>query len=146
MKLLSEIIGNLRENLKPENLFPVFQALTFRPESTTCPRCSTKMKVLNTKTKPVTTLAIGTFCARKYQYVCPRCSMVCGSDELGRIVSPRGNNGYEVLVRVGEAFFLDSRDNESIVESLREKNITVSGSEVSYLAKKFILHLALLHK
>ena len=48
--------------------------------------------------------------------------------------------------RVGEAFFLDSRDNESIVESLREKNITVSGSEVSYLAKKFIVYLALLHK
>jgi len=47
---------------------------------------------------------------------------------------------------VGESFFLDSRDNEHIVSSLREKNISVSTSEVSYLAKKFILYLAVLHK
>lgn len=58
----------------------------------------------------------------------------------------RCNIGYDVLVYVGEAFFLGSRDNEQIVESLREKNVSMCRSEVSYLAKKFIVYLALLHR
>ena len=146
MKVLSEIIGNLRDNLKPENLFPVSHTITFRPKSHHCPRCRTTAKVLKTKTKPVATLAIGAFVAREFLYVCPRCAMVFGSDELERIVPHWCNIGYEVLVHVGEAFFLDSCNNASIVESLRKKNVTVCRSEVSYLAKKFIVYLALLHK
>ncbi|MBA7659443.1 hypothetical protein ES703_67423 [subsurface metagenome] len=51
-----------------------------------------------------------------------------------------------MLAYVGEAFFLGSRDNEQIVDNLRKKNVIVCRSEVSYLAKKFIVYLALLHK
>jgi hypothetical protein len=60
-------------------------------------------------------------------------------------VPQRCRIGYDVLVSVGTQFFLDSRDNRQIVSNLREKNIDVSRSEVSYLAKKFIVYLALLH-
>jgi hypothetical protein len=102
--------------------------------------------VLKTKTKPVATLAIGLFFAREFRYSCPRCGLVVGSEELKRLVPERCNIGYDVLVYVGEAFFLDSRDNEQIVDELREKNVIVCRSEVSYLAKKFIVYLALLHK
>ena len=62
------------------------------------------------------------------------------------LVPQRCNIGYDVLVYVGEAFFLNSRDNEHIVKELREKNVSVCRSEVSYLAKKFIVYLSLLHK
>jgi hypothetical protein len=104
------------------------------------------MNVLNTTTKPAATLAIGQFLAREYHYYCPRCGFVVGSEELRGLVPERCNIGYDVLACVGEAFFLNSRDNEQIVLSLREKNVFVCRSEISYLAKKFIVYLALLHK
>lgn len=62
------------------------------------------------------------------------------------LVPKRCNFGYDVLVYVGEAFFLCSRNNDQIVKDLREKNVNISRSEISYLAKKFIVYLALLHK
>lgn len=102
--------------------------------------------MLKTKTKPVATLAIGRFLAREFLYSCPRCGFVVGSEELKKLVPERCNIGYDVLVYVGKAFFLDSSDNEQIVESLREKNVSMCRSEVSYLAKKFIVYLALLHR
>jgi len=104
------------------------------------------MNVINTTTKPAATLAIGHFLAREYHYYCPRCGFVVGSEELRRLVPERCNIGYDVLVYVGEGFFLGSRDNEQIVESLRKKNVSVCRSEVSYLPKKIIVYLALLHK
>jgi|TARA_B100000315_G_scaffold254277_1_gene294988 hypothetical protein len=104
------------------------------------------MNVLNTSTKPAATLAIGQFSAREYRYYCPRCGFTVGSEELRGLVAQRCKIGYDVLAYVGQEFFLNSRDNEQIVMSLREKNIIVCRSEISYLAKKFIVHLALLHK
>ena len=104
------------------------------------------MKVLNTTTKPTATHAIGQFLAREYHYYCPRCGFVVGSEELKRLVPERCKIGYDVLAYVGEEFFLNSRDNEQIVINLREKNVVVCRSEISYLAKKFIVYLSLLHK
>ncbi len=131
MRVLSKIIAKLRNNLKSANLFPTMTTVTFRPESRTCPQCAKRMKVLNTKTKPVATLAIGQFLAREYHYYCPRCGFVAGSEELGELVPQRCNVGYDVLVHVGEAFFLGSRDNRQIVDELREKNVQVCRSEIS---------------
>ena len=104
------------------------------------------MKVLKSKTKPVATLPIGQFLAREFIYHCVRCEIAVGSEELKGLVPSRCNIGYDVLVYVGKAFFLESSDNKQITESLREKNISVCRSEISYLAKKFIIYLALLHK
>lgn len=120
--------------------------ITFRPESCVCPHCGTRGKVQKTTTKPVSTLDIGAFIAHELKYFCPRCGLVLGSRELRMLVPKRYNFGYDVLVYVGDAFFLDSRNNDQIMKDLREKNINISRSEVSYLAKKFIVYLALLHK
>lgn len=130
----------------PGALFPTMLTITFRPQSRTCPRCGVRGKVLKTKTTKVATLAIGEFSAREFRYSCPRCGLVIGSEELRGLVAKGCNNGYDVLVHVGEAFFLGSHDNEQIVDELREKNVFVCRSEISYLAKKFIVYLALLHK
>jgi len=146
VKVLSEIVGRLTNNLKPVGLFPTMRTVTFRPESLICPQCAIPMNVLNTNTKSAATLAIGQFLAREYHYYCPRCGFVAGSEELRGLVPDRCKIGYDVLVFVGEEFFLNSRDNEQIVMSLRDKNVFVCRSEISYLAKKFIVYLALLHK
>jgi len=146
VRVLSEIIAGLTNNLKSGSLFPTMSTITFWPESFICPQCAVRMKVLNTTTKPAATLAIGRFLAREYHYYCSRCGFAAGSEELRALVPERCNIGYDVLVYVGEAFFLNSRDNEQIAMSLGEKNVFVCRSEVSYLAKKFIVYLALLHR
>ena len=102
--------------------------------------------MLKTKTKRVATLAIGEFRAREFWYSCHRCRFKVGSEELQRLVAKGCRVGYDVLVRVGHAFFLESRDNRQIVDELRQKNVSASRSEVSYLARKFIVYLVLLHK
>jgi len=146
VRVLTEIITRLTHNLESASLFPTIPTVTFRPESNTCPRCAARMKILKTKTKPVATLSIGDFIAREVTYSCSNCGLIVGSEELKQLVPVRCNIGYDVLAYVGQAFFLDSRDNEHIVESLREKHIVISRSEISYLAKKFIVYLSLLHK
>jgi len=94
----------------------------------------------------VATLAIGEFLARELRYRCRRCGREVGSEELAALVPTGCTFGYDVLVRVGEAFFLESRNNGQIVDELRERNVKLSRSEVSYLARKFVISLALLHK
>jgi len=102
--------------------------------------------VLKTKSRSVATLAIGEFLAREFRYRCRRCGREVGSKKLRALVPTGCTFGYDVLVRVGEAFFLESRNNGQIVDELRERNVKLSRSEVSYLARKFVIHLALLHK
>jgi len=101
--------------------------------------------VLKTKSRNVATLAIGEFLAREFHYRCRRCGREVGSKKLRALVPTGCTFGYDVLVRVGEAFFLESRNNGQIVDELRERNVKLSRSEVSYLARKFVIHLALLH-
>ncbi len=139
------MIARLTNNLKPASLFPTMRTITFRPQSRICPKCAGEMNVLNTSTKPAATLAIGQFLAREYRYYCLRCGLTVASEELRGLVPERCSIGYDVLVYVGQEFFLNSRNNEQIVMSLREKNICVCRNEISYLAKKFIVYLALLH-
>ena len=101
--------------------------------------------MLKTKSRNVATLAIGEFLAREFHYRCRRCGREVGSKKLRALVPTGCTFGYDVLVRVGEAFFLESRNNGQIVDELRERNVKLSRSEVSYLARKFVIHLALLH-
>ncbi len=115
MRVLTEIITRLTHNLESASIFPTMPTITFRPESNTCPRCRTKMKVLKTTAKPVATLSIGDFIAREVQYSCSCCGLVLRSEELKQLVPVRCNIGYDVLTYVGQAFFLDSVDNEQIV-------------------------------
>ena len=146
MKVLSDMIARLTNHLRSASLFPTISTITFRPASRTCPQCGVRMNVLNTNTKSAATLAIGQFSAREYRYYCPRCGFVVGSQELSGLVPERCNIGYDVLVYVGQEFFLNSRNNEQIVMGLRDKNVFVCRNEISYLAKKFIVYLASLHK
>jgi hypothetical protein len=47
---------------------------------------------------------------------------------------------------VGYALFIRSRSEQEIVRELREKNISISDREISYLGKKFIIYLAIAHR
>ncbi len=104
------------------------------------------MNVLKTKTRELATLAIGDFIARETKYRCPAWDITAGSKELSSLVQKGGKFGYDVLVYVGRAFFLGCRNSKELVAELNEKNISICESEITYLARKFVIYLALAHR
>jgi len=116
----------------------------FREERRFCD-CGKDLKVLKTREKKVSTLEIGQFHAHETILHCEYCKLIYSSNELRRLVPEGCNFGFDVMVYVGKAAFLDCRNDEEIIRELRAKNISVSNSEIAYLEKKFIVYLALAH-
>lgn len=104
------------------------------------------MQVQKTRRKTVATLDIGKFVSKETVLTCPECGKKYTSTELRGIVPPRCTFGYDVLVYVGKALFLYCRSDQEIIHELWSKNIDISRSEIAYLAKKFVIYLALAHR
>jgi hypothetical protein len=129
------------------NLFPSPAVIHFRPERNTCPACHESLKVQKTQPgKRAATLAIGDFIAHETVYYCPGCGGVFHSAELRALIPESCNFGYDIIVFVGKSMFLRCRNYQEIRLELQRKNVRISESEISFLAKKFVLYLGLLHK
>ncbi len=94
----------------------------------------------------MSTLHIGKFRARESIRICQECGKLYRSKELSRLVPPFCNFGYDILVYVGKALFVDHLADQRIIEHLATKNISISPSEIAYLGKKFIVYLTLAHR
>jgi len=116
----------------------------FGLEQTNC--CSKPLKVLKTKRRSVVTLHIGRFIAAETLAVCTACRRIYRSQELARLVPAGCNFGYDILVHVGQALFLRHRRSQEISDELAAQNVRISPSEVEYLARKFIVYLAIAHR
>ena len=92
------------------------------------------------------TLHIGRFNAQETIRICDGCRRTYGSQELARLVPSGCNFGYDILVHVGRALFLRHRRSQEISDELAALNVRISPSEVEYLAKKFIVYLAMAHR
>lgn len=144
--LLRKTIDHLTLNTSASKLFPVRPTIFFEPETERCPVCTDRVKVLKTKPRELSTLLIGDFVAWETKLHCPRCDLIFGSEQLSCLVPKGAKFGYDVLVYVGKAFFLRCRNAKEIATELKEKNIRICTSEVSYLARKFVMYLALAHR
>jgi hypothetical protein len=102
--------------------------------------------VLKTKRRSVVTLHIGRFTAAETIGICDGCRRIYGSQELARLVPAGCNFGYDILVYIGRALFLRHRRSQEISDELAAHNIRISPSEVEYLARKFIVYLAMAHR
>jgi hypothetical protein len=128
------------------NLFPQAPVIGFSPAAEYCPVCGGAPQVLKTRCKGLVTLVIGPLTARETVTVCPRDGTVLTSEELRRL-SPAGCKfGFDVLVYVGQALFVQNRGVKEIVQDLWEKNVAISEREVGYLGRKFIIYLSLAHR
>jgi hypothetical protein len=126
-------------------LFPEKPTLSFYPETSTC--CEFPLTVQKTRTrKRATTTDIGTFVAKETVLVCKQCDSTYPSQALQKLIPAWCNFGYDVMVYVGISLFLNYRNEKEIQEKLAEKNIIISRSEITYLAKRFIACLAIAHK
>ena len=123
--------------------------IRFYPNTSKCPYCGQKLSVHKTQTKTAVSINIGTFKAHETLLVCKSChnERIYSSEDLLRLIPHRCNFGFDVLVFVGTAMFTHCRNEEEIrCELKKTRNITISTNEISYLAKKFIIYLAIVHE
>ncbi len=124
-------------------LFSEKPTIKFYPETSMC--CNLPLHVRKTCYKTVITLALGEFYVRETVFECTQCKNIYTSEELKKIVTPWCNIGYDLLVYVGKSLFLKYRNEKEMQGKLKKKGIKISLSGIKYLAKRFIVYLALAH-
>ena len=128
------------------NLFPEIPTRRFDSERSEC-FCGKKLKVLKTRPRMAATFAIGEFHVNETIKHCESCARVYRSKELKELIPYSSKFGFDVLVYVGKAMFIHCHNEEEVQAEIKSRNIrTISLSEIRYLAKKFIVYLALAHK
>jgi len=143
---LAEQLAGLRQDLATPRLFVEPPQVEFRPSDSHCPDCRETLKVQKTHVRMVSTLHVGRLRAREVILACPKCGNMYRSEELGRLVPPSANFGYDVMVHAGKALFLRHRNEAEVVAELAQKNVRISPREVSLLGMKFVVYLALAHQ
>jgi hypothetical protein len=120
----------------------------FRPAQTNCLDCRAPLRVYKTQHRTIQTLPLGCFTAHETLLHCEHClnDTRYAAESLSQLVPSGCTFGYDVLVWVGQALFLRHRRAEEIIEALRGRRVRLSPSEVGYLAKKFVVYLALAHR
>jgi len=126
------------------NLFREKPTIEFYPEPTGC--CGLDLRVQKTRIKTVFTRTLGEFWARETVLECPQCSGIYTSKKLQELVSPGCNLGYDVLVYAGISLFLNHRNEKEIKAELENRGVTISLRGIAYLARKFIVYLAIAHR
>jgi hypothetical protein len=123
--------------------------LDFAAEAEQCPSCEAAMAVCKSRTRTVVSLAHGAFEAREILKQCAgdsACAGVVGSDALRRVVPPHQRYGYDLMVHVGMARYLEYRQRDEIRAELREGHgIEISAGTVSNLCDRFLTGMERLH-
>ncbi len=132
-------------NISYNQLFPNKINLYFRPSLSTC-SCGNPLKIYKTIARVKSTLFMGDFIANVTQTYCEICHKIYDGEEIKSIIPKGSCFGYDVIEFIGRSLFIDHMSDEHIQELLREKNISMSLREISYLGKKFIVYLALSHQ
>ena len=89
---------------------------------------------------------MGTFRAREVILRCRQCGGTHRPKELAELVPSGANFGFDVMSYAGKALLLRHRNEEEVVAELAHRNIQISLREVSLLAMKFIVYLAIAHQ
>jgi len=127
-------------------LFPKPPVVEFVPKTTHCIECGCELKVQKTRTRTVSTLDVGRFRAREVFMACKPCGRTYRSEELCNLVPPGANFGYDVMVHAGKALWQRHRNEMEVVVELAQNNVQISPREVSWLAMRFVVCLAIAHQ
>jgi len=146
IRCLSGHLDRLSRDLATPHLFCKPPQLEFRSVHSHCTDCRHVLKVTKTHPRTVSTLHVGRIQAKEVVLECPTCKRTYRSEELGQLVPPGANFGYDVMVYAGQAIWLRCRNEAEVVAELAQKNVQISLREVSLLGMKFIVYLALAHQ
>ncbi|KPA14738.1 hypothetical protein MHK_005054 [Candidatus Magnetomorum sp. HK-1] len=144
--MLKMYIQKISSDISAKSLFKDTPDLKFFPQHDICPHCNSTLHVQKTlRTTPIT-MDIGPFQAKETILQCPQDRTIFHSELLRKLTPVKGTFGYDVIVHVGKALFINSQDNLSIMKDLASENIPISEREISYLGKKFVTYLSLAHR
>ena len=143
---MSEYRRQLREQTTSAALFPQPPVLDFTDRPALPNRRARSLRVLNTQTRRVITLPIGEWLARETIWWHPQSGRQYPSASLRQLVAPGCNYGYDVLVPVGRALFLEAQPLRGILAELARRQGPLSASTVAELGRRFIVWLTLAHR
>lgn len=145
-QLIRKLSDQLSLDLNPSRLFPEKLSFRFRSHQQRCD-CGVYLKVQKTRPRILSTLLLGDFEAQETVLQCPCCKRTYHCEQLQSLIPSQGKFGFDVIVKVGQALFLQCRnDLDSQQALLKARNVSISLSEINHLGKKFIVYLALAHK
>jgi hypothetical protein len=142
VKCLNHYIDKINQGHSPWSLFPEKPTIDFYPR---CNGARGDLKVLKRSKKNVITMDIGPFYARE-TVLHDSERTVYRSRQLRALSPHRCTFGYDVLIYVGRALFVDGYNERQIIAALGRKNVSISAREIGFLGKKFIIYLALAHR
>jgi hypothetical protein len=122
--------------------------IDFVTEAEQCPRCGSRLKVHKTRSRRVITLEAGPFRAIETLKRCHSDPMhpVMGSNELAKLVKSRQHHGYDLIVQVGCARYLELKQRDEIrAELYQQQGIELSTGSLSRLCDRFLIFLEALH-
>ena len=103
--------------------------IEFVAEAERCPVCDGALKVYKSRSRRMITLAAGPFRAIETLKQCRTDSShpILGSQSLARLVKPRQHGGYDLIVHVGRARYLEHKQRGEIqAELYRQRGIELS--------------------
>jgi hypothetical protein len=131
--------------INPGTIFPKIPTIHIEPKETMC-SCEShpELKVQKSKERDVRTMHVGPFNVHETVKYCPinTCKKTYRCAELDHFLPPGSNFGYDVIEYIGYAVWRKSHTALEIQTDLKLKyNLTISKSEVSCLAKKFVHYM-----
>lgn len=117
-------------------------------EAEQCPVCGGALAVYKTQCRQISTLETGMIQVKETLKHCREdpAHPILGSQALARRVKPRQHYGYDLIVQVGRARYLENQQRQEIrAELYRQRGITLSDGSVSNLCDRFLIYLEALH-
>ncbi len=120
----------------------------FVAEAQRCPLCDGALKVYKSRSRQVVTFKAGSFLATETLMQCagdPN-HPVMRSNTLGQLVAHRQRFGYDLVVEVGCARYLENKQRSEIRADLyQRRGIELASGSISHLCDRFLIHLEALH-
>ncbi len=120
----------------------------FVAEAARCPLCDGALKVYKSRSRQVISLKAGSFLATETLMQCAGDSNhpIMGSNMLAQLVAPRQRFGYDLVVEVGCARYLENKQRTEIRADLyQRRGIELASGSISHLCDRFLIHLEALH-
>ena len=120
----------------------------FVAEAAQCPLCDDVLKVYKSRSRQVITMQAGAFQAIETLMQCGEdpAHPIMGSNVLAQLVAPRQRFGYDLVVEVGCARYLENKQRTEIQAGLfQRRGIELSSGSISHLCDRFLTHLEALH-
>ena len=148
VQLLKIYREQVERKINPGFIFTEKPTINMEPKELVCTCAAhSKLRIIKTKKREVRTLHIGHFVVRETIKECPSCKKTHRNTELDGLLPIGANFGYDVLEYVGRAVWRKSQTAAQIQSDLkRNYNLSISESEITYLAKKFVHYMAEAHQ